>query len=104
MKFATTPQNGFVVLHITGELDAVSVPDLRSELDRIVAEGHNRVVVDLTGLRLIDSSGVGAIVSLYRRLRDHGGTVTVEGATEQPLAVLKLLKLDRLLLGGDDSR
>jgi anti-sigma B factor antagonist len=76
----------------------VSVPDLRPVLDDLISKGHKKIVVDLSGLRLIDSSGVGAIVYLFRKLRAVGGTVSVRGAADQPLAILRLLKLDTILL------
>lgn len=86
-----------MVLRIAGELDAVSVVELRSTLDKLVDERHLKIVVDLSSLRLIDSSGVGAIVSLYRRVRAYGGSVELLGVQDQPLAIFKLLKLDRVL-------
>jgi anti-sigma B factor antagonist len=52
--------------------------------------------VDLSELRLIDSSGVGVLVSLYKRVRANGGDVRFEGATAQPLVIFKLLRLDRV--------
>jgi anti-sigma B factor antagonist len=98
MIFTTNIEGGTVTLNITGELDAVSVPDLRPVLDDLISKGHKKIVVDLSGLRLIDSSGVGAIVYLFRKLRAVGGTVSVRGAADQPLAILRLLKLDTILL------
>ena len=97
MIFSTSIDGGSVTLNITGELDAVSVPDLRPVLDDLINKGHKKIIVDLAGLRLIDSSGVGAIVYLFRRLRGVGGTLVVRGATDQPLAILRLLKLDQIL-------
>ena len=73
MIFSTNIDGGTVTLNITGELDAVSVPDLRPVLDDLISKGHKKIVIDLTGLRLIDSSGVGAIVYLFRRVRASGG-------------------------------
>lgn len=87
-----------LVVHVNGELDAVSVPELRPTLDTLVTEQRKQVVVELSGLRLIDSSGVGAIVSLYKRMRTAGGRLIVRGLRDQPLAIFRLLKLDRLLL------
>jgi anti-sigma B factor antagonist len=98
MIFTTNIEGATVTLNITGELDALSVPDLRPVLDDLITKGHKRIVVDLSGLRLIDSSGVGAIVYLFRKLRAVGGTVSVRGAADQPLAILRLLKLDTILL------
>jgi anti-sigma B factor antagonist len=49
-------------------------------------------------LRLIDSSGVGAVVFLYKKAKEYGGVVTVHGLCEQPAAIFKLLRLDRVLV------
>jgi len=89
-------QDGDVtVLHIRGELDALSCSDIRPVLDAIVGDGKRSVTVDLSELRLIDSSGVGAIVSLYKRIRAIGGDVRFVGVTAQPLVIFRLLRLDR---------
>ncbi|HEX6835710.1 MAG TPA: STAS domain-containing protein, partial [Polyangia bacterium] len=62
----------------------------------LVAEKRPTITVDLSDLRLIDSSGVGAIVSLYKRMRALGAKVEVVGLKDQPLAIFRLLRLDRI--------
>jgi anti-sigma B factor antagonist len=81
-------------LRIRGELDALSAPELRPALDKLVDDRHPEVAVDLSELRLIDSSGVGALVSLYKRVRANGGAVRFTGVKAQPLVIFKLLRLD----------
>ena len=98
MEFSTSRAGGVATLRIVGELDAGTVPDLRPAVDALVAERQSRIVVDASGLRLIDSSGVGTVVFLYKKAKEYGGVVTVHGLSEQPLTVFKLLRLDRLLL------
>jgi anti-sigma B factor antagonist len=83
------------VLRVRGELDALSCSELRPVLDALAAQGQCSVVVDLSELRLIDSSGVGVLVSLYKRVRANGGQVKFLGVTAQPLVIFKLLRLDR---------
>jgi len=97
MLFSTSEESNALVLRIEGELDAVSVPELRNAIEQIVSAQATNVVVDLGGLRLIDSSGVGAIVSLYKRVRKYGGEASVRGLRDQPLAIFRLLRLDRVL-------
>lgn len=94
MHYTKQLLDGEVVLRIEGELDALTAPELRPALDQVVSDGNPRVTVDLSGLRLIDSSGVGALVSMYKRVRGRGGRVRVVGASHQPLAVFRLLRLD----------
>jgi anti-sigma B factor antagonist len=98
MDFSTSRADGVATLHIVGELDALSAPDLRPSVDALLAERHPHVVVDGSGLRLIDSQGVGGLVFLYKKSKEYGGVVTVDGLCDQPLAIFKLLRLDRVLL------
>jgi anti-sigma B factor antagonist len=84
------------ILKIEGVLDAVTVPDIRPTIDRLVSEKRKLITVDLSSLRLIDSSGVGVIVSLFKRCNSLGCTVRVTGVKDQPLTIFRLLRLDRV--------
>ena len=81
-------------LRIRGELDALSASTLRPLLDQVVAEQRLQITVDLSELRMVDSSGIGALVSLYKRVRAAGGQVLFVGVTAQPRVIFKLLRLD----------
>jgi len=96
MEYSTTKAGQTVTIKISGELDAVTVVDLRPEIERIIAERVDKVIVELSALRLIDSSGVGAIVSLFKRLRAEGGQFEVAGVQGQPLMIFQVLKLDQV--------
>ena len=98
MTFSTVNEDTVTVLRIEGELDALTVLDLRSTINRLVADAPAQVVVDLASLLLIDSSGIGSLVSLYKRLRAKGGDVSIRGLRDQPLAIFRLLRLDRVLV------
>jgi anti-sigma B factor antagonist len=95
MKHSIDLKGEEAILHVGGELDALSSPELRPVLDSLVEDWIRAVRVDLSELRLIDSSGVGALVSLYKRMREKGGEVRFIGVTAQPLVIFKLLRLDR---------
>lgn len=97
MNFDLNTQEDESVLSIAGELDALSVQDLRPVIERIADGRPSRVRVDLSRLRLIDSSGVGAIVALFKKVKAYEGSVAVVGVHDQPLAILRLLRLDRVL-------
>jgi anti-sigma B factor antagonist len=95
MNYAVTLEPGVTLLRLSGELDVQSCPELRPLLDTLATQQGRNVTVDLSELQLIDSSGVGVLVSLYKRVRSRGGTVKFVGVTAQPLAIFKLLRLDR---------
>jgi anti-sigma B factor antagonist len=94
MNCVRTDDEALTTLKIRGELDALSAPELRPIIDQVVADAREQVRIDLSELRLVDSSGVGAMVSLYKRVRAYGGTVSFSGVTAQPLVIFKLLRLD----------
>jgi anti-sigma B factor antagonist len=94
MNHSRTDDGIATVLRIRGELDALSASDLRPVLNRLLEDQRLEVTVDLSELRLIDSSGVGTLVSLYKRVRAAGGVVRFVGVTSQPLVIFKLLRLD----------
>lgn len=96
MTFSRSDHGDDTVLHISGSLDALSTPELRPVIEALVSERRSLVTVDLSELRLIDSSGVGAIVSLYKRMKAVGSKVDVVGLKDQPLAIFRLLRLDRV--------
>lgn len=99
MGHTRTDEGDDTTLTIDGTLDAVTAPELRPVLDALVAENRKKIVVDLASLRLIDSSGVGVLVSLFKRVRAYGGEVNLVGLRDQPLAIFKLLRLDRVFPG-----
>lgn len=83
-------------LEIEGTLDAVTAPELRTVVDQLVNEHRKSITLELSQLRLIDSSGVGVIVSLFKRVRANGGQVKIVGLRDQPRAIFRLLRLDRV--------
>ena len=101
MRFEIKASSGVTQLAIEGELDAVSVSELRPDLEKLVKSKPTSVEVDLSSLRMVDSSGIGALVSLYKRVRAQGGHLVVSGLRDQPLAIFKLLRLDRVMVGAE---
>jgi anti-sigma B factor antagonist len=96
MNYSRTDEEKATIVHVRGELDALSAPELRPLIERLIEDGRRDITVDLTDLRLIDSSGVGALVGLYKRTRANGGDVRFVGLNSQPLVIFKMLRLDRV--------
>ena len=75
----------------------MSAPALRPLIDDLLNAQAPVVTLDVSAITLIDSSGVGVFVSLYKQLRGQGGRLRVRGLRDQPLAIFKLLRLDRTI-------
>jgi anti-sigma B factor antagonist len=96
MQFEVSSEGDVTVVSVRGELDAKTAPEVRAALDRVVEQQPDRVLVELSRLRLIDSTGVGAIVSLFKRVRAYGGKFEVKGVTGQPWTIFQVLRLDKV--------
>jgi anti-sigma B factor antagonist len=96
MEYCTSRTGPAVTLKISGELDAVTVDEIRGTLDEIVAEGSDRVVVDLSALRLVDSLGVRALLSVFRRVTAVGRKFEVTGVQGQPSSIFEVLRLQEV--------
>jgi len=96
MNFSRIDSGEETIIRIEGVLDAVTTPDIRPEIDSLVAQKRRDIIVDVSSLRLIDSSGVGVIVSLFKRSKAYGGSVRVSGLKDQPLTIFRLLRLDKV--------
>jgi anti-sigma B factor antagonist len=94
--FDVQKTNNETKLTIRGSLDINSAPALAEEVDKIIAGKPGKVLVDLASLDLIDSSGVAALVKLYKGVRSSGGAINISGARDQPLAIFKLLRMDKV--------
>lgn len=85
-----------VTLTLRGSLDINSAAQLAEEIDKIIAGKVKKVVVNMAELDLIDSSGVAALVKLYKGVRGANGNFAMTGVRDQPLAIFKLLRLDKV--------
>lgn len=87
----------YVLRFLEENLDALTVPEARPLVDQLLDRRAAKVVVDISAVKTIDSSGVAIIVSLFKRLRPNGGIVRVAGVQGQPREIFQFLCLDQAL-------
>jgi anti-sigma B factor antagonist len=81
------------VLAVTGELDVATAPQLRQEAVRLTTLGQSRIVIDLSGVDFLDSTGLGVIVGVLKRARTHGGDLVVAGAEDHVRKVFDITRI-----------
>ena len=83
--------------YISGDLDHHSAAQIRSEIDREIADKHpKRLIIDFAGVTFMDSSGIGLIMGRYKLMSAFGGDVIVSRPPAYIKKVLKLAGIDRL--------
>lgn len=78
------------------QLTAATAPEFKTALENAWKADVTRVVLDLSAIEFIDSSGVGALLGVQKRLSTHGEPVTLKGARPNVVNVLELLRLQRV--------
>lgn len=97
MKSPTTEQDNQRVLPIIGQFDALAVEKLRPSFADIAEKEQRDVRLDLSNVNFIDSSGIGAIVFLYKRVSARDKTLTITGLHGQPLDLIRFLRIDKTI-------
>ena len=91
----------WVILQINGEIDMATGPELRQRIVQYVQEGHVHIVIDLTEVDFIDSTGLGVLIGGLKRTRSHGGDLQCIGLSESLKEMFKLTGLDAVLTEKD---
>lgn len=97
MSISTQTTEDRFVVRIDGPLDAASALEARQSFEAVIEAGSAPVDIDMTNTSFIDSSGVGAIVFIYKRLVLQGRTMTLQGLNGQPRELIGMLRLDRTI-------
>ena len=97
--FATsvTDEDGRRVVCATGELDASTGPKLWDVLDVELTSGRDTVVLDLAGVRFIDSTGLSVVLRAHKALQSAGGKIVLRSPQPQTRQLLELSALIDIL-------
>jgi anti-sigma B factor antagonist len=89
--------NGIPVVQVEGDtLDATNSDTFKEEMSELVREPY-RVVFDMTNLRFVDSAGLGAVLSIVRKLREHGGDLVVAGVSKPVRVLFEIVRLHKVV-------
>ncbi len=82
---------------LEGSCDLATAPNLRQALQSLVPPDVKEVVLDVTDLAFIDSTGLGVVLGAMRRLREGGGVLSIAGAQGIVKRVLEITDLDKVI-------
>ncbi len=77
-SYTTSQQNGITVFKLEGEIiDKNQTTGLIEQIDKLIASGKKHIVLDLGGVRYMNSSGLNVLVNILTKARNAGGDVSV---------------------------
>jgi anti-sigma B factor antagonist len=89
-----TADDGTQIFVLHGSLDIATTPAVRAALLDAADRGQHEIVIDVTDLEFLDSTGLGALIGAHKRAKDNGGSVQLVVAEGQ---ILRLLRITGLL-------
>jgi len=87
---------GVVIVGIDGQLIVGNRHELKQRVLDALADGERKILVDFSATGYIDSSGLGVLVSLAKKMREEGGELRLAGLNEDLKTLFELTKLDTL--------
>jgi anti-anti-sigma factor len=94
MNNETKPQDvTTAVVQPEGDLVAARLPALRSQLQAMLAAGTVHLTLDLAGTRMVDSAGIGLLISAHNSLKKAGGGLTVIHASKDILDLFRTMRI-----------
>lgn len=87
---------GVVIVGVDGQLIVGNRHELKQRVLDALADGERKILVDFTDTGYIDSSGLGVLVSLAKKMREEGGELRLAGLNEDLKTLFELTKLDTL--------
>ena len=96
MQFDESLVGSVLVLGVVeSRLDSKNGAELKQAMTDVVSRGHRRVLMDLTQVGFIDSTGLGALVTCLKLLGKHG-ELALCGLSDPVLSLIRLTRMDRV--------
>lgn len=98
MEMTAVNHDGKLIVFLTGEIDHHSAKDIRDGIDRLlVCERPSSLILDLSGIDFMDSSGLGLVLGRYRRAKELGAQMYLCNTSSRVQKILSLAGVDKLI-------
>ncbi|HEX3369007.1 MAG TPA: STAS domain-containing protein [Candidatus Cybelea sp.] len=96
-----------LVLNVRGSMDIATSPTVRTAISEAIDGGATHLIVDLSRLDFLDSTGLGVLIGAHRRTAENGGSLRLvvrEGPISRLLNITGLIAVFAVYLSLDDAR
>ena len=98
MKYTIDRQDKYNTIKVENEkLDSTLAPELKSELLALQTQGVQNVIVDLSDVKYIDSSGLSSLLVGNRVINENGGTFILAAVSDHVMKLISISQLDKVL-------
>ena len=104
LDYKITEENSIQVLVLSGELiDKNQTNDLVKDVDQLLLDGKNKLIIDLSDLKYMNSSGLNVLIQLLTKTRNNGGESVIFNVSKKVNDLLVITKLNTLFKVADSK-
>lgn len=96
MNIETDSNNGLLIIRLDGRLNADAANATKPQLEQMIAGSSGNVLMNFAKVEFIDSTGLGLLVSMYRRLREKDHDLMVCNLSSQAQTLFELTRMHRI--------
>ena len=99
----TEQEHTQAMVHPAGDVVVATIGGLRQEMQGMLSAGVREITVDLSDVQMMDSRGIGLLISAHNSLRKVGGTLAVVHASKDILELLRTMRIHQhFSVSGDE--
>jgi anti-sigma B factor antagonist len=98
LTITTREAEGRTVVSVAGEIDVYTAPRLREEITELVAGGTYNLVIDMSEVEFLDSTGLGVLVGGLKKVRAHDGSLQLVCNQDRLLKIFRITGLAKVFV------
>lgn len=96
MAIRAENKNDLVVCHVDGEIDINTSPEVKKAFDKLLTKKAPKIVINLSKVTYVDSSGLATLVEILKNMRSYGGRLKLTNLSPKIKSLFEITKLDKL--------
>ena len=89
-------KNNLTVCHVDGEININSSPDIKKAFDKLTSKKTPKIVINLSRVTYVDSSGLATLVEILKNMRVYGGRMRLTNLSSKIKSLFEITKLEKL--------
>lgn len=96
MSLRVETKNGLTVCYAEGEIDINTSPSIKKSFDKLISSRTPKIIVNLTKVTYVDSSGLATLVEILKNMRSYGGRLRLSNMSSKVKSLFEITKLEKL--------
>jgi anti-sigma B factor antagonist len=105
MPMKTEMKSGLTVCYVDGEIDINTSPGLKKSFDKLISSKAPKIVLNLSKVTYVDSSGLATLVEILKNMRSYGGKLKLSDMSLKVKSLFEITKLEKLfdIVSGEEE-